>query len=128
VRATIVAFFLRVTALAVSVLAGPSAVARDYGQYHNVDPDLRKWIEELRDRTGQSCCDTADGHPADYEWDFDSKGYRVRIEGKWYVVPPEAVISEPNKLGYATVWYWWSWDLAGKKTHHVRCFLPGPGG
>jgi hypothetical protein len=36
----------------------------------------------------------------------------------------EALIEEPSKLGYATVWYWWDWSLDGKKTHHVRCF-PG---
>jgi hypothetical protein len=52
----------------------------------------------------------------------------VRIEGEWYVVPVEAVIEGPNKLGYATVWYWSSWELDGKKLHHIRCFLPGPGG
>jgi hypothetical protein len=121
-------YSLRVTTLAVSVLVGQNTLARDYGQYYSANPELRKWIEKLHDKAGQSCCDSADGHPADYEWDFGNKGYRVRIEGQWYNVPPEAVIEEPNKLGYATVWYWWSWDLAGDKTHHIRCFLPGPGG
>jgi hypothetical protein len=104
------------------------AAAKDYGQYRNADPAIREWVQGLKDKTGQSCCDTADGHPAEYEWDIVTNGYKVRIEGEWYVVPADTVIDEPNKLGYATVWYWWSWDLDGKKTHHIRCFLPGAGG
>jgi hypothetical protein len=126
--ATQVKSLLRMAAVAVGIVVASNAESKDYGHYHNTTPDLRKWIEGLRDNSGQSCCDTADGHPAEYEWDFDGNGYRVRIEGEWYKVPPEAVINEPNKLGHATVWYWWSWDLTGNKTHHVRCFLPGPGG
>jgi hypothetical protein len=105
-----------------------SAMARNYGQYDTVDPETRNWVQGLKDKSGQGCCDTADGHPAEYEWDIAGSGYRVRIEGEWYEVPPDAVIKEPNRLGFATVWYSWSWDLAGKKTHHIRCFLPGAGG
>jgi hypothetical protein len=59
---------------------------------------LRKWIQGQRDKSGKGCCDTADGHPAEYEWDIGSNGYRVRIEGEWYAVPSEAVIDEPNRL------------------------------
>jgi hypothetical protein len=104
------------------------APARDHGQYRDTDPGLRKWIEGLKDKTGRGCCDTADGYPAEYEWDMAGNRYRVRIEGEWYVVPPEAVIEEPNRLGYATVWYWITWELDGKEYFHIRCFLPGPGG
>jgi hypothetical protein len=104
------------------------ASARDYGQYRDVDPATRDWVQGLKDKTGQGCCDTADGQPAEYEWDIAGNRYRVRIEGQWYDVPDEAVINGPNKLGYATVWTWWVWELNGKKTHHIRCFLPGPGG
>jgi len=104
------------------------SLARDYGQYRNVDPAIRDWIQGLKDKAGQGCCETADGHPAEYEWDIVGNRYKVRIEGEWYVVPAEAVVDEPNKLGYATVWYWWSWELDGTKVHHIRCFLPGPGG
>jgi hypothetical protein len=112
------------------LVVGPTrdAPAREHGQYHDVDPALRQWIEGLKDKAGQGCCDTADGHPAEYEWDITGKRYKVRIEGEWYVVPEEAVIDGPNKLGYATVWYWPSWELDGSMTAHIRCFLPGPGG
>jgi hypothetical protein len=101
--------------------------ARDYGQYSDIDPATKKWVESLKDKKGQSCCETADGHPAEYEWDVDTRGYRVLIEGQWYDVPADAVIEEPNRLGYATVWYWWEWD-GGRKIHRIRCFLPGAGG
>jgi hypothetical protein len=104
------------------------ASARDYGQYRDVDPATREWVRGLKDKVGQSCCDTAEGYPAEYEWDMTRERYKVRIEGEWYVVPEEAVIEGPNKLGYATVWTWWSRGLDGRKVYHVRCFLPGPGG
>ena len=115
-------------ALIVGLVAAADAPARDNGQYRDVDPAIKEWVQQLTDKTGQGCCATADGHPAEYEWDTEGNRYRVRIEGEWYVVPPEALVDEPNKLGYATVWYWWDWSIDGKKTHHVRCFLPGPGG
>jgi hypothetical protein len=89
--------------------------ARDYGQYRRVEPAIREWIQGLKNKIGQSCRDTADGHPAEYEWDIAGSRYKVRIEGEWYAVPAEAVIDEPNRLGYATVWYWWTWELDGKK-------------
>jgi hypothetical protein len=118
--------------LMVALLAGRAIVtetsARDYGQHRNADPAIGEWVNGLKDKAGKSCCETADGHPAEYEWDIVGNRYKVRIEGEWYVVPAEAMIDEPNKLGYATVWYWWSWELDGKKVHHIRCFLPGPGG
>lgn len=103
------------------------SMARDYGQYSDIDPATKNWVRGLKDKKGESCCESADGHPAEYEWDVGSRGYRVRIEGQWYPVPQEALIEEPNRLGYATVWYWWEWD-GGRKIHHIRCFLPGAGG
>ena len=108
--------------------AAIKALARDNGQYGNTNPAVREWIKGLKDKSGQGCCEAADGHPAEYEWDIANNRYMVRIEGDWYAVSAEAVIDGPNKLGYATVWYWSSWELDGKKIHHIRCFLPGPGG
>jgi hypothetical protein len=119
---------LPMVGLLLSVVATTDTSARDYGQYRDVDPAIREWVQGLKDKTGQGCCATADGHPAEYEWDTAGNRYKVRIEGQWYDVPAEAVVDEPNKLGYATVWYWWSWERDGKKTYHIRCFLPGPGG
>jgi hypothetical protein len=119
---------LLMAVLLLSLAVTADAPAHDYGQYSNVDPAIKDWIKKLTDKSGQGCCATADGHPAVYEWDTAGNHYKVRIEGEWYDVPPEAVVDGPNKLGYATVWYWWDWSSDGKKTNHIRCFLPGPGG
>jgi len=120
--------FPLVTAMLLIVAPVTKTPARDNGQYSNSDPALRQWVHGLKDKSGHGCCETADGHPAEYEWDIAGNRYRVRIEGEWYDVPVEAVIEEPNKLGYATVWYWTTWELDGRATYHIRCFLPGPGG
>ncbi len=109
-------------------LAAAGAPARDNGQYRDTDPAIKEWVNGLTDKNGQGCCATADGFPADYDWDTEGNHYKVLIDGEWYDVPPEAVIDGPNRLGHATVWYWWDWSLDGKKTNHIRCFLPGPGG
>jgi len=112
------------------LLAGSvaDAPARNHGQYRDIDPAVRQWVQGLKDKTGQGCCDTTDGVPAEYEWDIAGERYKVRIEGEWFVVPDEAVIDGPNELGYATVWYWLSWEMDGTMIAHIRCFLPGPGG
>lgn len=110
------------------LLPGGVGLAGDDGRYRGVDPALRNWVQGLRDKTGHGCCETADGHPAEFAWDFAGNRYKVRIEGEWYDAPDEAVIDAPNRFGYATVWYWWEWQLDGSKTHHIRRFLPGPGG
>lgn len=101
------------------------AASRDLdGRYANNPPGIKEWIRGLKDKNGQGCCDTADGYPAEVEWDNDTGKYRVRIDGEWYVVPDAALIDNvPNLLGYATVWYW---RENGKPK--IRCFIPGAGG
>jgi len=86
----------------------------------SVPPDIRRWIEGLKDRNGVGCCSTADGYPAEAEYDRDSEKYRVRINGAWYDVPDVAVVTDGNKLGYAMVWYY---HVDGVPT--VRCFIAG---
>jgi hypothetical protein len=103
------------------------AVARDDGRYQNVDPNIKTWIRGLTDKKGNGCCDTADGYPAEVEWDNDSGSYRVRIDGQWHVVPDDAVIETPNRLGYAMVWYYHSHN-GHQFILKIRCFLPGAGG
>jgi hypothetical protein len=110
------------------VWAIPAAFARDRGQYGGVDPATRAWVKGLTDKGGYSCCDTADGYPADVDWDNDTGKYRVRIDGAWYDVPEDAVIKQPNRLGYAVVWWYPTTEIDGRRTPHIRCFLPGAGG
>lgn len=73
------------------------------------------------------CCSFADGFTVD-DPDVDMNGdhYRVRIEGQWYDVPDEALVTEPNKYGKPVVWPYKGW-LDGKETWVIRCFLPGAG-
>jgi hypothetical protein len=51
------------------------------------------------------CCSFADGFSVqDVDWDTLDGQYRVRIYGQWFVVPDEAVVTEPNRFGPAVVW------------------------
>lgn len=88
-----------------------------------VPPEIRRWIERLTDKQGRGCCSTADGYPAEAEYDRDSNSYRVRIGGVWYVVPDVAVVTEGNKLGYAMVWYY----IGEDEQVAIRCFIAGTG-
>ncbi len=110
------------TAVVLFIL-GFSAVsqARDYGQYENVPPEIKNWIDSLKDAHGVLCCATADGYrPEEVEWDMT----RVKVENRWIVVPDTAVIKGPNRMGHAIVWLGEYRELDGSPV--VRCFLPGP--
>lgn len=88
-----------------------------------VPPEIRRWIERLTDKQGRGCCSTADGYPAEAEYDRDSNSYRVRIGGTWYAVPDVAVITEGNRIGYAMVWYY----IGEDEQVAIRCFIAGTG-
>jgi hypothetical protein len=109
--------------LVVPAIAAPPAMAHDMDHHDNVSPEIHAWVNGLKNQSGVACCATADGWKPDaVEWDFDTNGYKVRIEGKWVDVGEEAVIHGPNKLGHAEVWYYHVDGLP-----KVRCFLPGEG-
>lgn len=97
-----------------------TAFAVDRGQYKNVDPFLKEWVEGLKSKAAPyGCCAINEGIPNPATWSADGK-YHVKIEGKWYDVPDDALITVPNKLGYAVVWYF---KEDGKIM--IRCFMPG---
>ena len=105
------------------VLASVGTQARDNGQYSQVSPDIKRWVEGLTDHQGRGCCATADGfRPDEVDWDIAENSYRVMIGGKWFTVPEGAVIKETNRIGYALVWYYVS-----DGSVFIRCFLPGSG-
>jgi hypothetical protein len=110
---------LQVAAL-VLALAGPSAQARDRGQYANSSPEMKAWFDGLRSRKGP-CCSDADGSAvSDVDWETKNGHYRVRIDGEWVEVPDEAVITEPNRVGRTMVW-----PIRGYLGVSIRCFMPG---
>lgn len=104
--------------------------ARDDGSFAN--SPLKPWFDQLASGKGL-CCSFADGLSiSDVDWDTattaDASGtpqvrYRVRVDGHWIVVPPQAVVTEPNKYGPAVVWPYQ--DAAGQT--QIRCFMPGAG-
>jgi len=100
--------------------------ARDYGQYNTVLPEIKTWIESLRNQFGYPCCATADGYrPEAVDWDMAGNHYRVKIDKSWIVVPDTAVIKGPNRIGHAVVWLYNGWlDPDGHRI--IQCFLPGP--
>ena len=105
------------------VLASFGTQARDNGQYTQVSPDIKRWVQGLTDEKGRGCCATADGfRPDEVEWDMSENAYRVMISGQWFTVPDGAVIKQANRIGYALVWYYFD---NGALT--IRCFLPGSG-
>jgi hypothetical protein len=108
------------------ILTPHRAHARDNGQYAQVDPAIRQWFNGLKggDGHGIPCCSYADGRSiTDADWDTEGDHYRARVDGQWYDVPPEALVTGPNKVGTAVVWPWT--DRGG--VVHIRCFIPGSG-
>jgi hypothetical protein len=59
----------------------------------------------------------------DVDWDPQDGHYRVRIQGEWFVVPDDSVVTEPNRFGPAVVWPYI--DRYGNT--RIRCFIPGAG-
>jgi hypothetical protein len=121
--AVILAIALFVNIL-ISLIFGLSAHARDNGQYAQTDPERRSWFNGLRSDRGL-CCSLADGWQIDdADWETHNNEYRVRIDGEWIDVPPEAVVDVPNKYGVPVVW-----PVKLKDgTIGIRCFLPGTEG
>jgi len=93
--------------------------ARDSdGRYAN--SPLKQWFDSLRSGKGP-CCSDADGSAvSDVDWESKSGHYRVRIDGEWYDVPDDAVITEPNRVGRTMVW-----PIKGSLGISIRCFMPG---
>ena len=93
------------------------------------DP-LEPWFQSLQNKAGLYCCAKADGHPLDDgEWDMTNNNYRVFLKGESAVVPNDAVILGPNKLGKAIVWFQRPTELAwsGDSRTSIWCFIPGSG-
>ena len=115
---------LRLPALAMAALVLmpllQSAFARDNGQYAATSPELKSWFDSLRSGKGP-CCSDADGSAvSDVDWESSSGHYKVRLDGTWFDVPDEAVITGPNRVGRTMVW-----PTRGTAGVTIRCFMPG---
>lgn len=87
------------------------------------DPALHAWFDSLASGRGL-CCSFADGVALDSpDWGTDAHGYWVMIGGNKIDVPPEAVVTAPNKYGQAVVWPYTGADGVTR----IRCFMPGAG-
>jgi len=105
------------------LLVSGSGLARDPEGKYEKSP-LKQWFNSLASRRGL-CCSVADGvSVADVDWDTKDGKYRVRLDGQWIEVPPEALVTVPNKFGLAVVWPYKDYE---SKTQ-IRCFIPGAGG
>jgi len=114
---------MRALIVTLILLAATPLSAADDGRYAQRDPAIHAWFDKLASGKGL-CCSFADGRTVD-DPDVDSDGnhYRVRVDGVWYDVPPNALVTEPNKFGQAVVWPYK--DAEGNT--QIRCFLPGAG-
>jgi len=121
---------MRLVAIAVAFSAPAHlAAAADHGQFGPTPPEIKAWANSLENKLKESCCSTADGwKPEAVEYDMKGNKYRVKVEGQWYDVPPDAVISLPNKFGFPVVWYYKTWDNGIRPSISIRCFIAGAGG
>jgi hypothetical protein len=100
------------------------AAARDLDGRYAASP-LKQWFDQLKSGKGP-CCSDADGTAlADVDWEARGNRYRVRIEGQWWDVPDDAVITEPNRAGRTMVWPIYNRALGGVLSIDIRCFMPG---
>jgi hypothetical protein len=96
---------------------------------------LHHWFEGLASKRGL-CCSYADGVAiSDVDWGSavldkpitladgtqERNVYWVIVDGQKFIVPPDAVIVEPNRYGRAVVWPFR--DAADQL--QIRCFMPG---
>ncbi len=118
------------TTLVFCAVSATAAAAMDRGEFANVRPEVRQWFEHMRSPKGQVCCAYADGHRTGY--DMRQGHYWVPIDGKWYPVPPKAIIKIANPVGEAIVWYLPNFlpgfeDIFPGDKFEIICFVPSDG-
>lgn len=100
------------------------AAARDVDGRYAGSP-LKSWFDSLRSAKGP-CCEDADGMAlSDVDWKTSDGHFLVRIEDRWFAVPDEAVVTEPNRSGRTMVWPIYYWEVGGELHVDIRCFMPG---
>jgi len=116
---------LRLVIVAIIVALIAPAFAHSPEHFAQMGEENEQWMRGLKNGKEQLCCDGRDGYDAIY--DTHEGHYRVLLYGKYWVVPDNAVIKEPNKIGVAQVWYQTLWSVDKVPTPTIRCFIPGAG-
>lgn len=105
--------------MAVILLFTSNSLARDDGRY--AQSPNKDWFNGLQNQRKNNCCSSADGlRIEDPDWNLDGGTYNVRLNGVWHKVDDQALVTVPNKVGYAIVWPY----IDNGKTL-IRCFMPG---
>ena len=80
----------------------PRAHAFDSSKWGH-DAATSEWFLSLKDSSGQSCCDYADGVRLEApEWRrLEDNSFEVFARGKWTKILPGRVLNGTNKVGYA---------------------------
>lgn len=114
---------MRLILTVLAVLLASDALARDDGRYAN--SPLKSWFDSLKSTKGP-CCSDADGTAlSDIDWESRDGRYRVRVEGQWWDVPEDAVLTQPNLAGRTMVWPVIYRSLGAQIRVEIRCFIPG---
>ncbi len=122
-RALRVICVIVVVLLILALLAANRVFARDDGRY--AASPLKQWFDQLKSGKGP-CCSDADGSAvSDADWETMDGKYRVRLEGQWWPVPDDAVITETNRAGRTMVWPIYNRALGGVLSIDIQCFIPG---
>lgn len=119
IAAVLCAAFLVAAGVPLALMLGKAFARERYpGQYAQTDDATRQWFDGLQNQRLVPCCSTADGtRVEDADWRRDADGdYSVRLNGEWIAVPPDALVTVPNRVGYAVVWLWQG---------RVQCFMRG---
>lgn len=116
--------FLMLTLVILAAGGLREAFGRDLDGRYAASP-LKPWFDSLRSGKGP-CCSDADGTAlSDVDWESHDGRYRVRIEGQWWDVPDDALITEPNRAGKTMVWPVFYRSIGSTVRVEIRCFIPG---
>jgi hypothetical protein len=125
--------------LLLALLATPLLAKPPSGTDLN-SPEHAWWECHVQPARGLLCCREADGHVlADRDWHVQPKAdgteaYQIRVQGRWFDVPPRAVINESRRCGpepdvakraMAKAWYAPTWDGDQIVSIDVYCFEAG---
>jgi hypothetical protein len=99
-------------------IGASSALSFPRDRYAQHDDATRQWFDSLQNSRKVPCCSTSDGQRVDdADWRVNEDGgYSVRLNSEWIAVPPDALVTVPNRVGYAVVWLWQG---------RIQCFMRG---